>query len=237
MFTISAFRPRRSLPVTLGVAAVLGTSLVLPGLASAAPVLAYGPYTCAQNFVWREAFDGDTVCVSPGERDTARAENGQASARRSPTGGAYGPDTCLQGFVWREARPTDHVCVDPSRRDRAGAPNSEGASHLVDATQLPAGKVATRSELIAGGGRIYLDGGKGLTPGGRVEFYAAGVNGTAVRPLGTRTADGKGELPRENTALAQVRCELKRDETATIVVLDVRTGVATTAGTSYAYSC
>lgn len=234
---VTALRPRRALPVTLGVAAVLGTSLLLPAPASAAPVLAYGPYTCAQGFVWREAFDGDTVCVGPDERDTARAENAQAAARRSPTGGAYGPDTCLQGFVWRETRPADHVCVDPSRRDRAVAQNSEGASHLVDPTQLPAGGVHTRSDLIAGGGRIYVDGGSGLTPGGRVEFYAAGVNGTAVLPLGARTADAEGELPEENTPLAQVRCEMKRDEIATIVALDVRTGVATAAGTTYAYSC
>lgn len=34
---------------------------------------AYGPDTCLQGYVWRESFDGDTQCVTPGERDVAKA--------------------------------------------------------------------------------------------------------------------------------------------------------------------
>lgn len=34
---------------------------------------AYGPDTCRQGYVWRESFDGDTQCVTPEERDVAKA--------------------------------------------------------------------------------------------------------------------------------------------------------------------
>ncbi|WP_329391384.1 hypothetical protein OG625_40310 (plasmid) [Streptomyces sp. NBC_01351] len=34
---------------------------------------AYGPDTCKQGYVWRESFDGDTQCVTPAERDVAKA--------------------------------------------------------------------------------------------------------------------------------------------------------------------
>lgn len=34
---------------------------------------AYGPDTCLQGYVWRESFDGDTHCVTPAERDVAKA--------------------------------------------------------------------------------------------------------------------------------------------------------------------
>ena len=108
----------RVLPIALGIVAAAGLGTLLPAPATALP---YGPYTCQQGFVWREAYNGDTVCVSPADRDTARAENAQAAARREPNGGAYGPDTCKPGFVWRETTPADHVCVPPDRRDRARA--------------------------------------------------------------------------------------------------------------------
>ncbi len=31
--------------------------------------------TCRQGYVWREAFAGDTVCVTPYERTQAQQEN------------------------------------------------------------------------------------------------------------------------------------------------------------------
>jgi hypothetical protein len=89
-----------------------------------------GPDTCAPGWVWREAFDGDTVCVTPARRDQVAADNGQAENRRegctlpgsAPVAGRPNctfvmPDYCIQGFVWREARPPDHVCVTPAERD------------------------------------------------------------------------------------------------------------------------
>ncbi len=96
--------------VTLGCAALI----------SAAPAQAdYGPDTCRNGYVWREAYPGDRVCVTPQQRARARADNGQADVRRSASGGAYGADTCRQGYVWREAYAGDHVCVLPAERRRA----------------------------------------------------------------------------------------------------------------------
>jgi hypothetical protein len=43
----------------------------------------YGPDTCLQGFVWREAFEGDHVCVTPDRRDQAAFDNSQRSARLS----------------------------------------------------------------------------------------------------------------------------------------------------------
>ncbi len=34
---------------------------------------AYGPDTCLPGYVWREGYDGDTQCVTPEERDVAKA--------------------------------------------------------------------------------------------------------------------------------------------------------------------
>jgi hypothetical protein len=87
------------------------------------PALPYGPDTCKQGFVWREAFDGDHACVEPEARDQAAADNAEAAGRRSPNGGPYGPDTCLNGYVWREARPSDHVCVKPEIRTQTARDN------------------------------------------------------------------------------------------------------------------
>jgi hypothetical protein len=86
------------------------------------------PDTCLPGFVWREAVTGDKVCVTPETRDQTAADNAQADARRSPTGGDYGPDTCLDGFVWRVATPADLVCVPPETRDQAASDNAAAAS-------------------------------------------------------------------------------------------------------------
>jgi hypothetical protein len=88
--------------------------------------LAYGPDTCAQGFVWRDAFAGDHICVSLQARAQAAADNANAASRRAPDGGAYGPDTCAQGFVWREASPADHVCVTPDIRAQTAADTYRG---------------------------------------------------------------------------------------------------------------
>ena len=85
----------------------------------------FGPDTCIQGFVWREAVPNDHVCVTSQVRDQTRSDNAQAGARRSPTGGPFGPDTCIQGFVWREAFSDDHVCVSPQTRTQAAQDNSQ----------------------------------------------------------------------------------------------------------------
>lgn len=85
----------------------------------------FGPDTCLQGYVWRDAFPDDHVCVTPETRAQADGDNSQAAVRRQPGGGAYGPNTCSQGYVWREARPEDHVCVSPEIRAQAAADNAE----------------------------------------------------------------------------------------------------------------
>jgi hypothetical protein len=92
----------------------------------------FGPDTCAEGFVWREACGpGDHVCVTPNIRTQAVQDNAQAASRRQPGGGSFGPDTCKQGFVWREAcGPSDHVCVPPATRSEAGADSSQASHRL-----------------------------------------------------------------------------------------------------------
>ena len=92
--------------------------------------------TCRSGYVWREAFPGDRVCVTPPTRDQAAQDNAQAGARRQ-AGGAYGPDTCRSGYVWREAGANDRVCVTPPTRDQAAKDNAQAAARRV-ASQAPA---------------------------------------------------------------------------------------------------
>jgi len=43
----------------------------------------YGPSTCKQGYVWREAFPGDLVCVPPQTRAQAAEDNRLANSRRA----------------------------------------------------------------------------------------------------------------------------------------------------------
>lgn len=45
------------------------------------PTGAYGANTCKPGFVWREALDGDTVCVTPDIRSAIKADNAAAASR------------------------------------------------------------------------------------------------------------------------------------------------------------
>ena len=66
--------------------------------------------------VWRERFDGDTVCVKPEER--YRLADG----------------TCRSGYVWRNSYNGDNVCVTPAQRD---ASKAAAANKPVKATGKP----------------------------------------------------------------------------------------------------
>lgn len=88
----------------------------------------FGPDTCLQGWVWRDARPGNHVCVTPATRSQAAADNALAASRRQPGGGPYGPDTCIQGYVWREAFPGNHVCVTPATRSQAAADNAQAAN-------------------------------------------------------------------------------------------------------------
>ena len=87
----------------------------------------FGPDTCLNGFVWREAVPTDHVCVTPAVRTQTSQDNAQAAARRNPSGGPFGPDTCLSGYVWREALSSDRVCVTPATRDQARSDNLNAA--------------------------------------------------------------------------------------------------------------
>ena len=89
------------------------------------PDLPYGPDTCKEGFVWREAGPEDHVCVTRDVRDQTFQDNQQAGARRNPGGGDFGPDTCRPGYVWREAFEGDRVCVTLETRDQARLDNEK----------------------------------------------------------------------------------------------------------------
>lgn len=134
---------------------------VLAGTAAAAAVVAaaggsqalatgdFGPDTCLQGYVWRDAFANDHVCVTVATRSQAAADNAAAASRRSPNGGAFGPDTCLQGFVWRQAIPADHVCVTVATRSQAAADNAAGASRR-DALNMTLSKYSPNTTTCNG---------------------------------------------------------------------------------------
>jgi hypothetical protein len=115
--------------------------------------LPYGPDTCVTGFVWREAFAGDTVCVTPETRSQAAADNAQAAARREPNGGAYGPNTCKSGFVWRVARSDDLVCVTPATRDQTAADNAQASARRILGQSVPSfSRPSISAQPIVGAG-------------------------------------------------------------------------------------
>jgi hypothetical protein len=83
---------------------------------------------CKSGYVWRDAKDGDGVCVTPQERAEAKAQNANAEGNRKVGGGPYGPNTCRGGYVWREAFAGDVVCVTPYERQKAKDQNATGPS-------------------------------------------------------------------------------------------------------------
>ena len=101
---------------------------VAPGAPGSSSGPVCGADNCIQGYVWRNAFDGDQVCVLPRTRDQAAADNAAADSRW--VNGAYGPHTCIQGYVWREARPRDDVCVTGEVRDQTARDNAAAASRV-----------------------------------------------------------------------------------------------------------
>jgi hypothetical protein len=119
---MGACRDRVALIIALGMLIALAAS------SSSMATGDWGPDTCLEGFVWREAAPTDHVCVILATRTQTAYDNSQAAARRSPTGGAYGPDTCLAGYVWRDAFSGDHVCVTGATRDQARADNAQAGA-------------------------------------------------------------------------------------------------------------
>ncbi len=116
----------------LAVAAVAGLSVItLPSASASAATGDFGPDTCLEGYVWREARPADHVCVSSATRTQTRSDNSAAAGRW--TSGAFGAHTCVTGYVWREAFTGDDVCVVPSVRSQAAADNAQAANRKVSA--------------------------------------------------------------------------------------------------------
>lgn len=203
----------------------------------------FGPYTCKRGGVWREAFPGDVVCVTPARRTQTARENGLAAQRREPGGGPYGPDTCKQGFVWREARPADHVCIpvageggfSENSRDAARRANDRAPFLYASPNAIPRGGVTVQTRKAAESRQLVASGG-GLSPNGKVSFY--GVFGNAVTPSfllgGPLFADPGGVLGTQRF-YDIARC--RNGGPFTVVVLDHRSGHVTSGGTTDIYAC
>lgn len=95
-------------------------------------------YLCKSGFVWRDAKDGDGICVTPEERTTAKQQNANGASRGTPTGG------CKSGFVWRDAWDGDGTCVTPAERSAAKLQNakSAGRSNGIAGAETPPPPVA-----------------------------------------------------------------------------------------------
>ncbi len=136
------------LSVALGIVAV-----VLPPSAIADP-LPFGPDTCINGYVWREARVGDTVCVTPATRTQVAQQNANAGANKDPSQ-AYGPESCSQGYVWREAFDGDTICVTPAVRSSTLADNAAADSRkATTAPQSPAGANTVVFE-VTGPGEVF----------------------------------------------------------------------------------
>lgn len=225
---------RRSACLVLAaLAMVVGVMALGAQQAQAAPTLRAQPFganTCAGGFVWREAFAGDLVCVTPQARTTARNENAAGPANTAP-----GSQFCRSGFVWREARPSDLVCVVPAARSRAYTENYNAAVNLADPAAigrtLPV-SVGTRSDSLQ---RYITASGSGVSASGRVDFWGIGLVPGRLAWLGSATSNGNGAFGPVD--IRSVRCPVDGPDSMNVVAVDQRTGRITAAGSTWAYSC
>ncbi|MER5487509.1 hypothetical protein ABT024_30460, partial [Streptomyces sp. NPDC002812] len=67
-----------------------------------------GSNQCAPGYVYRDAWEGDGLCVTPKHRDAAHSHN----PNRQP-----GTNQCKSGYVYRDAWEGDGQCVTPKQRD------------------------------------------------------------------------------------------------------------------------
>jgi hypothetical protein len=175
-------------------AAVAGFTVALPVPALANP-LPYGPDTCIQGYVWREARPSDHVCVAPPIRDATAQQNANAAQNVEPGGGAYGPATCKQTFVWRNAFDGDVVCVTVSVRDQAAKDNDAAQSRYQrnqpdpKPAQPPEDKGTYEPPDWNGGGMTAGGGGGGGEGRGDVEPGVDYCNRVSMGPSG-QVADG-----------------------------------------------
>lgn len=203
---------RRFLCGGVATAAVAAGSIALAPSAHAQ----YGPYTCVQGLVWREAVSGDRVCVTPQWRAKTWEENRLGPSRVQPGGGPYGPDTCKQGYVWRETRPSDHVCVPPLSRTQNRQANANAVSGYAHPDQIP-----------SNGFSAYWKNGDNqlvVTPPNS-SFYswepAKGANYPRI---------GYGTVVFNERWLTQRDCQRSGSRTMYVLAVDETTGVVSNAG-------
>jgi hypothetical protein len=130
-------------------------TIVAPGIPASADPLANGPDGCIAGYVYRNARDGDTVCVTPTTQAQVAAENADPNAHKDPNG-ASGPESCAQGWVWRQAFDGDAICVTPDIRtqtlaDNAAASSRKAANH----PQQPPSQQNTMVWTATGQGPTY----------------------------------------------------------------------------------
>jgi hypothetical protein len=112
----------------------------LPPLASQLPVVTSVPGPagtigdpgahCLRGYVWRQAYAGDYVCVTPASRTQAVIDNAAAADRIASGSGVFGAHTCQQSYVWRQVVPADYVCVTPGTRSQAVADNAQANNRV-----------------------------------------------------------------------------------------------------------
>ncbi|TPG37480.1 hypothetical protein EAH80_05420 [Mycobacterium hodleri] len=129
----------------------MAVGLSVPALSDPLP---YGPDTCVNGFVWREARSGDTVCVTPATRDQIAAQNANSGANKDPSQ-ASGPQSCSQGYVWREAFDGDTVCVTPAVRSATLADNAAAASRRATNSPEPTPEANTVVFEVTGPGEVF----------------------------------------------------------------------------------
>ncbi|MGB3485756.1 MAG: hypothetical protein WBB07_26500 [Mycobacterium sp.] len=143
--------------LTSAAAAGIAFAGVVGPVAAQADPLPYGPDTCVQGFVWREARPGDTVCVTPAIRDQVAQQNANPASNRDPNAGS-GPLSCSQGYVWREAFDGDTICVPPAVRSATLADNAAAGSRYQRNAPIPAPAAAQQSTVrfeVTGEGTVY----------------------------------------------------------------------------------
>ena len=113
-------------PFSVSPEGVVGVALLLASALTGTPTSAagadYGPNTCLNGFVWRAAFAGDMVCVTPETKRQVAVDNREGASRRDP-GGAYGPRSCKEPFVWPNARASEVTTGWPSTRRATPRPS------------------------------------------------------------------------------------------------------------------
>jgi hypothetical protein len=93
------------------------------------------PACCVGGTVSRNAFVGDDVCVTAGERNRALAENNEAASRYAassnytnnslPVSAQVPYGVCQTGSYWRQSYMGDYVCVSLSQQKQVAHDNSQ----------------------------------------------------------------------------------------------------------------